>query len=167
VSVAIAFVYRNILSLSLFHLACCCPTTLCCTTHAVVENVLSIIAASVLLYFNALFLNDPYKCLFDFFQCSYEAKTYPYPSYDSTAAYPVKMICFKAELACAAVMLVTNVVYVLIFMVVAVKTCILSDQRKERHDEHATPVRVTFVQESPSYPVQTGNVQRFLISRSI
>lgn len=32
------------------------------------------------------------------------------------------MVCIKAELACAAVRLLTNVVYVLIFIVVAVKT---------------------------------------------
>ena len=50
--------------------ACYCPTSSDCTTHAAVENSLSIVAASALLYFNALFLNNLYTCLFGFPQCT-------------------------------------------------------------------------------------------------
>ncbi len=103
-------------------LACCNRYSVGCATHALVENILSIIAASVLLYLDNLFLNNPYKCLYgSILDCS----SFSYDSVGSIfseTGYKVKMACIKAQLACAAVMLVTNVVYIVIFVVVAIKT---------------------------------------------
>ena len=102
-----------------------------CATHALVENILSIIAASVLLYFNTMFLNNPYTCLFgSAYDCSvlnYNSNYYgSYSTFSnngiySTTGYTVKLACIKAQLACAAVMLFTCVVYIIIYIVVAVR----------------------------------------------
>lgn len=94
-----------------------------CATHVLVENILSIIAASVLIYFDSLFLQNPCTCLYaSTYNCSRSYyNSYAYGIYDSTA-YTVKMICIKAQLSCAAIMLVTNIIYIIIFIVVAIKT---------------------------------------------
>ncbi len=97
-----------------------------CATHVLVENILSIIAASVLLYFDNLFLNNPYICLYgstsdcNQYSSSY-SYSYSYSIYNPTY-YTVKLACIKAQLACASLMLFTNVIYIIIFIVVAVKT---------------------------------------------
>jgi hypothetical protein len=104
--------------------ACCNRHSFDCATHVLVENILSIIAASVLLYFDNLFLNNPYTCLYGSFDNCYQySSSYSYYNgiYDPNN-YTVKLACIKAQLACAAVMLVTNVIYIIIFILVAIKT---------------------------------------------
>jgi len=104
--------------------ACCNRHSFGCATHVLVENILSIIAASVLLYFDNLFLNNPYTCLYgSTTDCSQYSSSYSYSnSIYNSSNYTVKLACIKAQLACAAVMLVTNVIYIIIFIVVIIKT---------------------------------------------
>ena len=105
----------------LFLLACCNRGSLGCQIHVLVESILSIIAAAVLLYFNNLFLNNPYTCLFGTSsECSLASYSSTYGIY-STTGYTVKLACIKAELGCAAVMLTTCVVYILVFIVVTLR----------------------------------------------
>jgi hypothetical protein len=105
---------------------------LCCATHVLVENILSIIAALVLLYFDSLFLNNPYICLHgsvsDCNTYSYNSSYSDIYSIYSTTGYTVKMACIKAQLACAVVMFVTNVIYIIIFIIVVFKIRNLSNQ---------------------------------------
>ena len=119
-----------IICLEFFLLACCNRGSLACATHVLVENILSIIAASVLLYFNNLFLNNPYTCLFrSTYECSYSyynrySNTSYYSSYSNgiydNTSYTVKLACIKAELACGSLMLTSCVAYIIIYAVVAV-----------------------------------------------
>lgn len=110
-------------------LACCNRGSLGCAIHVLVENIISLIASAVLLYFNNLFLNNPYTCLFvTTYECSYSYYSTYYNSTRSnnygiysTTGYTVKLACIKAELACAAVMLTTCVIYLIIFTVVAIR----------------------------------------------
>jgi hypothetical protein len=111
----ISTIYIYVLSL----LACCNRHSLGCAVHVLVENILSIIAASVLLYFDNIFLNNPYTCYFGSTLCN---RLYSGDTIYTQTNYTVKLACIKAQLACAAVMLVTNVIYMIIFMVVAVRT---------------------------------------------
>ena len=125
-------------------LACCNRGSLGCAIHVLVENIISIIAAAVLLYFNNLFLNNPYTCIFgSSYQCSssyYRSSSY-YNYYSnstssdssifgiySTTGYTIKLACIKAELACAAVMLTTCVIYMIIFTVVAIRVRNINNQ---------------------------------------
>jgi hypothetical protein len=104
--------------------ACCNRHSFGCATHVLVENILSIIAAAVLLYFDNLFLNNPFICLYgSTYYCNQSSSSYSYNNgiYNSTN-YTVKLACIKAQLACAAVMLATNVIYIIIYIIVAVKT---------------------------------------------
>ena len=158
------------LPLSLSACCCCCRyrATPCCSTHAVVENVLSIIAASVLLYFNNLFLSNPFTCLFGFSGCvttsyssSYDDSPYSY-GINNPTNYAVKLACIKAELACAAVMLVSNVVYVLIFIVVAVKTRNLSNQNLESQYGVTSPPALVPTIAYSAYPAPQGNLRHRL-----
>lgn len=131
------------------------------------ENVLSIVAASVLLYFNNLFLNNPYTCLFGFSDCvstSYSSSygsSYYYSIYNPTN-YAVKLACIKAELACAAVMLATNVVYVIIFVVVVVKTRHFSNQTLPSPYGGMPPPGLFPTGVYPSDPVPQGNLRHEL-----
>jgi hypothetical protein len=105
-------------------LACCNRHSLGCATHVLVENILSIVAAAVLLYFDNLFLNNPYTCLYgSTTNCNQYSTYYSYSSgiYNPTY-YTIKLACIKAQLACASVMLATNVIYIIIFIVIAIKT---------------------------------------------
>ena len=100
-----------------------------CATHVLVENVLSIIAASVLLYFDTVFLGNPFKCYFssdtDCYSPTYGLYYYSHGSYRgifNPDIYTVKIALIKAQLACAAVMLASNVAYLVIYAVVVMKT---------------------------------------------
>jgi len=111
---------------------CCDRRLLYCANYVRVENILSIITALILLYFDNLFLGNPYICLRGSISgCSGSSYGSSYSDiYDinSSTGYTVKMACIKAQLACAPVILVTNVVYIVIFIIVAIKTISQSNQ---------------------------------------
>ena len=71
-----------------------------CAIHVLVENILSIIAANVLLYFDNLFLNNPFTCLYG--STSNCTKNYSYYSgiYNSVY-YTAKLASIEAQTACA------------------------------------------------------------------
>ena len=126
---------KDSLGTSVGFLACCNRHSCGCATHVLVENILSIVAASVLLYFDTAFLDNPYKCYYGLDKdCSpfkYDYWLEPISSYTgiyNPDKYTLKVTLIKTQLACAAVMLTTNVVYLVIYTVVALKTSRLRDQ---------------------------------------
>ena len=100
-----------------------------CATHAVVQNILSIIAASVLLYFDSLFLNDPYFCFFSSSVCN-STSNYNYTRFNiyTTTGYQLKVAMLKTQIGLASGMLASCVVFILIYIFVAVKTRNASNQ---------------------------------------
>lgn len=111
-------------------IACCNRHSPGCAIHTLIENILSIIAASVLLYLDNLFLQNPYVCLYDptcGSSYSYSSGTYVSNIFTENN-YTIKLTCIRAQLACAAVMLGSNVTYIIIFLVVACKTWNISNE---------------------------------------
>jgi hypothetical protein len=92
-----------------------------CATHVLIENILAIIAASVLISFDGIFISNPYVCLYAVDYGCNRASDFNRGIYDSTF-YTVKMAVIKAQLACAVVMLATNVIYIAIYIYVTIKS---------------------------------------------
>jgi hypothetical protein len=104
----------------MFVLACCNRHSIGCATHVLVENILSIIAALVLISFDSIFINNPYICLYaSDYNCNRSSDLY-HSIYDSSF-YTVKTTVVKAQLACTAVIFVTNVIYIVIYIYLAIK----------------------------------------------
>jgi hypothetical protein len=79
---------------------CCDRHLLYCATYLPVENILSIITALILLYFDNLFLDNPYIC-FGGSICSCSGSSYGSSYSDiydinSSTCYTVKIACIKA-----------------------------------------------------------------------
>ena len=90
-----------------------------CAIHALVQNVLSIGAASVVIYFANLFMIYPGLCFFSSSSGCSSSTSLTLSSASST--YQIKATLLKAQLACAAVMMFTSVVYIAIFTFIAIK----------------------------------------------
>ena len=97
------------------------------------ENIFSIVAASVLLYFDTAFLDNPYKCYYAsdtncFEYTSGSGYSTFYTGIYNSDKYTLKVTLIRTQLTCAAVMLTTNVVYLVIYAIVALKTMHVREQ---------------------------------------
>jgi hypothetical protein len=105
-------------------IVCCNRGSRGCATHALVENILSIIASIVLLYYDAQFLHEPRTCFWPQTICditngysSYGLWWYGLYGYH----YQNKLIAIKMQLACAAVMLAVSLAYIIIYIYTSLK----------------------------------------------
>ena len=101
-------------------LACCNRDSLACAIHTLIQNLLSLGAAIVVIYYDTVFIAYPYICLLTF-----TSNCYSSGGIDSiisgATSYSTKTLLNKVQIGCAAGMLTTNVVYVIIFVVVTVR----------------------------------------------
>jgi hypothetical protein len=88
-----------------------------------VENILSVIASSILLYYDAQFLRNPYTCLWPGDLC-YTVwgtgwnTTWNVYDFDLLNA---KLIVIKVQLSCAAIMLFLSVLFIVIYAYTSLK----------------------------------------------
>ena len=149
--------------LSLSHLACCNQHSTGCATHVLVENILSIIAASVLLYYDRLFLSNPFTCIFgSVSNCG--TITWNWNDHDSTAYtgiynrsnYDLKMAMIKVQLGCGVVMQLTCVTYVAIYIRALIRTRAFANAvvvQAFRAAPMATMAQMTMGTYPPAYPM--------------
>ena len=144
--------YRNSLDFYTRYILVCCNTySMPCAIHTLVQNVLSIGAASVIIYFDSIFMYYPGTCYFSTSTICNGLASASFTS-SNTSSYLIKIACIKAQLACAATMMFTNVVYIAFFIFVAVK----ANRRSNGHSPGAFPPGMHPVQ-IPVYP-NAGNV---------
>jgi len=120
-----------------FFIVCCCRKSSGCATYALIQHILSIAASSVLIYYDTLFIREPQTCLWPNNLC-----------YDDQASFSVfgitlgtsvdidwiKFTLIKIQIACAAVMILTCIVYIVIF----IYTTIRVHQKNKVADPHTT-----------------------------
>lgn len=109
---------------------CCCRTSRYCATHAFVQNILSIVASAVLLYYDSKFLRGPLGCFWSYDLCYIHILDFHWDIWTNFSIYDVeraKLIAIKVQIACAAVMLVLSTSFVLIYMYAT------SEARKKQH----------------------------------
>jgi hypothetical protein len=100
-------------------LVCCCRKSRGCATLAFIEQILSIAAASVLLYYDVLFLRYPYTCLWPNNLCDGELLNLQFlsiPLQTSTEINWIKFTLIKIQIACAALMIATCIAFIVIYI---------------------------------------------------
>ncbi|CAF1460994.1 unnamed protein product [Rotaria sp. Silwood1] len=110
--------------ISTYTVACCNRGSQGCATHALVENILSIIASCVLLYYDTRFLHYPLGCFWEYGMCnsSYWSWTWSaFLGYSVLNIMHFKLIAIKIQLTCAALMLALGVLFFLSYLYVIVK----------------------------------------------
>lgn len=84
-------------------------------------NVLSIGAAIVVIYYDSQFIQSPSLCLLQITaNC---VSSYSIGTFINSTSYGTKDTLIKVQLGCAAGMLLTNLIYVIIFIVVTIRVC--------------------------------------------
>ena len=135
-------------------LVCCNTYSMPCAIHTLVQNVLSIAAASVIIYFDSIFMYYPGICYFSTSATCSGLSSATLTS-SSSGSYQIKTTCIKAQLACAATMMFTNVIYIAFFIFVAVK----SNRRSNGHSPGGFPSAVPPTQ-IPVHP-NSGNLPNY------
>jgi hypothetical protein len=103
----------------LFIIVCCCRKSSGCATYTLIQHILSIAASSVLLYYDVLFLREPYTCLWPNNFCNEDPLSLNLFSLalgTSTDIYWIKFTLIKIQIACADVMIATCIVYIVIYI---------------------------------------------------
>ncbi len=150
----------------LLFVVCCKRGSQGCATHALIEHILSMIASSVLIYFDVQFLRNPLTCLWPKLLCQIDPLNITWSNfwfYYSSSTQKVKLTAVKIQLACAIIMLVTSVVFICLFIYTCVKIrakakTYRSQQQIElghRQCSRSTPVSVWLTQQNewpPSGP---------------
>jgi hypothetical protein len=106
----------------LLFIGCCNQVSQGCAMYALVENILSVAASSVLLYYDVKFLEEPSMCFWPGKICT-EAdwniiSSSWWENYDIDI-YNAKLIAIKAQLSCAIIMLVLCLVFILRYIYVS------------------------------------------------
>ncbi|CAF2117056.1 unnamed protein product [Rotaria magnacalcarata] len=143
--------------ISTFTVVCCNRESRGCATHALVENVLSIIASSVLLYYDSQFLRYPNGCFWSFELCIFSPISITwnfFSDYNIIDLGEAKLIAIKAQLACAAVMLSLSVFFLIIYIYTALK---VGSKQTSVAPHHGMELRQLQQQQqqSPIYIVQS------------
>lgn len=120
-------------------LACCNQDSLACAIHTLVQNLLSIGAAIVVIYYDNLFINNPYTCILTFTtNCSSSSVIDSISS--GLTSYSTKQTLNKVQIGCASGMMLTNVIYVIIFVVVTIRVCVaLEPKNTEKNANSVGP----------------------------
>lgn len=143
-------------------LVCCCRRSRGCATCTLIFKILSIAASSVLLFYDALFLREPDTCLWPNNFCNntqLNLNLFGLALDTSDDIKEIKFTLIKIQMACAAVMIATCVVYVAIY----IYTTIRMYQKNTVADFHTTielgrtkPPPPPFWQEAPrDFPEST------------
>ncbi|CAF0940109.1 unnamed protein product [Adineta steineri] len=102
--------------ISLSGASCCCRTR-CCGIATLVFQCLAIPFASCVIGFNSYFLQNPTLCFFSSCTSSYLSSYYfHYESIDTL--YSIKVPLIWGQLAAGCVMLITNIIYIIMFIVI-------------------------------------------------
>ncbi len=89
-----------------------------------IENILSIIASSILLHYDARFVREPWTCLWPGKLCYDIDWSFNWSIWQNNYDFDIqnaKLIAIKAQLACAAIMLVLCMVFLLIYFYTSLK----------------------------------------------
>ncbi|CAF2459912.1 unnamed protein product [Rotaria sp. Silwood2] len=115
----IASFFYTITWISTYTVACCNRGSQGCATHALVENILSMIASCVLLYYESQFLLYPSTCFWPYSICrlsSWDLSWGAFVGYSIFDIQRYKLIAIKVQLSCAAIMLALSVLFFLIYL---------------------------------------------------
>jgi hypothetical protein len=86
-----------------------------------IENILSAIASSILLYYDARFLRNPYTCLWPGNLCSSIYWNIGWTTFYDSYLLNAKLIAIKVQLSCAAIMLFLSVLFIVIYIYTSLK----------------------------------------------
>ncbi|CAF1122095.1 unnamed protein product [Adineta ricciae] len=110
--------------ISTFTVVCCNRGSQGCAIHALVENILSIIASCILLGYDAKFINQPDTCLWSAYACRDGIWTGTLGTLWSsfgTDTMKAKLVALKLQLACAVLMLFVSLLFVAIYIYTSLK----------------------------------------------
>ena len=130
-----------------FFLVSCCRRSRGCATYNLILNILSIAAASVLLFYDVLFLREPHTCLWPDSFCTniqLNLNLFGLPVNTSENINDIKFTLIKIQIACAAVMICACLVYIGIYIYTTIRMC----QRNTVADSH-TIIELGRVQQPP------------------
>ena len=109
-------------------LVCCCRRRSCATTHALVQNIVSFIFASVLIALNIVFIQRPYDCFFTADVCQRLSWSIDTTSVFECFANDTKEHCantrlamIKAQLAAGIIMVVVCLIYLILYVFVVLR----------------------------------------------
>ena len=105
-------------------LVCCNRGSQGCAIHALVENILSIIASCILLGYDAKFINQPYTCLWPAYACgdgNWLDTLGILWSVFNTDTMKTKLVVLKLQLTCAVLMLFVSLLFVAIYIYTTLK----------------------------------------------
>lgn len=103
----------------MFIIVCCCRKSSGCATYVLIQHILSIAASSVLLFYDILFLRQSNICLWPNNFCNDEQLTlnlFGLTLGTSSEIDPIKFTSIKIQIACAAAMIITCIVYIVIYI---------------------------------------------------
>ncbi|CAF0879819.1 unnamed protein product [Adineta steineri] len=105
--------------ISTFPLGCCCRNSSRCATYVLILHIISIAASSVLLYYDISFLRNPYTCLWPKNLCNEGLTNLKFFNITINASqnmHWIKFTLIKIQIGCAAAMIATCLVYILIYI---------------------------------------------------
>jgi len=96
-----------------------------CVIHVLIEHILSIIASSILISFDAQFIHNPLTCLWPKYLCNIDSRNITWSNfwfYYNSSTQRLKLIAIKIQLSCGVVMLVTSIVFIGLFIYMYIQT---------------------------------------------
>jgi len=108
----------------LFIIGCCCRRSPGCATYTLIQHILSIVASSVLLFYDVLFLRQPNTCLWPNNLCDGAQLNLNFFGIIldiSTDINWMKFTLIKIQITCAAVMIATCIVYIVIYIYTSIR----------------------------------------------
>ncbi|CAF1229008.1 unnamed protein product [Adineta steineri] len=150
----------TVLWISMFAVVCCCRRR-SCATHAVIQNILGFSFACALIGINIAFIRQPNKCFFTEGIC----RTLSWTSYISdpieclvdgltTGCGNTRISLIIAQLASGVVMAMTCLIYLIIYIIITVRTS------KVNQGQVVTPAEAVLA------PVYQSNAKQFPMSVS-
>ena len=108
----------------LLFVVCCNRKSRGCATHALVENILSVIASIVLIYFDAKFLQNPSTCYWPYDLCLddyWDLNSGIWWNIYDFDGPKAKIIAVKVQLSCAAIMLALCLLFIVVYIYTSLK----------------------------------------------
>ncbi len=108
----------------MFTIVCSCRKSSGCATYVLIQHILSIAASSVLLFYDILFLRQPYTCLWPNNWCNEDPlnlSLFGIALGTSPDIDWLKFTLIKIQIACTAVLIATCLIYIVIYIYTRIK----------------------------------------------
>ncbi|UJR08947.1 hypothetical protein I4U23_013199 [Adineta vaga] len=133
-----------------FIVGCCCRKSPLCATYTFIVYLLSIAISSILVFYDVSFLRNPHTCLWPKNLCNEQftdMHLFSITLNTSNEIHWIKLTLLKIQIGCAAAMIATCLVYVLIYVYTGIRV----HAKNTVADPH-TVAELGLIQSSPPPP---------------